>query len=243
MLPNLHKDFILTPLNEVIKAAVSASAGVGNGIETFPLCDYIMQSLFIKMTGFQEQKLKCICWELATFDYEYRYKTEPLKERSNYSDKQSIYKDLVAQIKKRSTKFNMPNGINKAQILTKTTKTINLIFDNTNLSKWSQKSFNEYGVIWSEIKEKHFANDNANLFTAGNEKEISLQKIYIDFLYRHRNRIAHNTQSYQQNLPTLKTLANPNFRYENYFIWFSILILIDEIFIELYGKYLNTFDE
>ncbi|HTA61318.1 MAG TPA: hypothetical protein VK835_02635, partial [Bacteroidia bacterium] len=208
-----------------------------------PLCDYIMQSLFIKMTGFQEQKLKCICWELATFDYEYRYKTEPLKERSNYSDKQSIYKDLVAQIKKRSTKFNMPNGINKAQILTKTTKTINLIFDNTNLSKWSQKSFNEYGVIWSEIKEKHFANDNANLFTAGNEKEISLQKIYIDFLYRHRNRIAHNTQSYQQNLPTLKTLANPNFRYENYFIWFSILILIDEIFIELYGKYLNTFDE
>jgi len=25
------------------------------------------------MTGFQEQKLKCIVWELATDDYEYRY--------------------------------------------------------------------------------------------------------------------------------------------------------------------------
>jgi hypothetical protein len=32
-----------------------------------------MQSIFIKMTGFQEQKLKCIVWELATDDYEYRY--------------------------------------------------------------------------------------------------------------------------------------------------------------------------
>ena len=243
MLPNLHKDFILTPLNEVIKDAVSASAGVGNGIETFPLCDYIMQSLFIKMTGFQEQKLKCICWELATIDFEYRYKTEPLKERSTYSDKQTIYKDLIEQIKKRSTKFLMPDGIKKDNILTKTSEVIKSNFDNTNLSIWSQKRFNEYQVIWSEIEKKHFANDDTNLFTGAPEEIFSLQKIYKDYLYKHRNSIAHNTKSYQQNLPTLKTLENPNFKYENYFVWFAILILIDEIFIELYGKYLKTFDE
>ena len=141
-----------------------------------------MQSLFLKMTGFQEQKLKCICWELATFDFEYRYKTEPLKERSNYSDKQSIYKDLIGQIKKRSANFNMPNGINKNQILNKIADTIKFNFDNTNLSKWSQKSYNEYQAIWSELKESRFANDNTNLFTADNKNEISLQRIYIDFL-------------------------------------------------------------
>ena len=67
-----HKNFILSSISDVLNDAVSASAGVNSGIETYPLCDYIMQSVFLKMTGFQEQKMKCICWELATNDYEYR---------------------------------------------------------------------------------------------------------------------------------------------------------------------------
>jgi len=246
MRPNIHTKFILSPITDILKDVVFASKGVGDGIETFPLCDYVMQSVFIKMTGFQEQKLKCVCWEMASVDFEYRYdySTEPQKERSAYKDKQPVYKDLVEQIKKRSTSFDMPNDIDKEKILTTTTKSIKDTFENTNLSIWSQKSFNEYGIIWSEVEKKHFANDNTNLFMSpAKEQDFSLQKIYKDYLYRHRNRIAHNTQSYQQNLPTLKTLENPNFKYENYFVWFSTLVLIDAIFIALYDKYLNTFDD
>ncbi len=71
---------------------------------------------------------------------------------------------------------------------------------------------------------------------------ISLKKIYENNLYKHRNRVAHNTQSYQRNLPTLKTLANENYQYDNYFVWFAILVLIDEIFIILYEKYLKTIE-
>lgn len=245
MRPNIHTEFILTPITSLLRDVVSASNGVGDGIETFPLCDYIMQSVFIKMTGFQEQKLKCVCWEMASVDFEYRhdYNTEPLKERSAYKDKQSVYKDLVEQIKKRSDNFNLPNDIDKDEILRTTTDSVTSTFQNTNLSIWSQKSFNEYGMIWSEIESKHFANDNTNLFMSpAREEDISLQRIYKEYLYKHRNRIAHNTQSYQQNLPTLKTLENPNFRYENYFVWFSTLVLIDEIFIALYRKYLQLFD-
>jgi hypothetical protein len=250
MRPNIHTDFILSPITDVLKDAVSASAGVGSGIETFPLCDYIMQSVFLKLTGFQEQKLKCVCWELATADFEYRYDrdTKHIGERSKYEDKQAIYKDLVKLIKKRSTSFDIKNDIDKGKILTTTSNAIKDIFDKTNLSIWSQKSFNEYKSIWSEIEKKHFANDANNLFTAITEKqkemgEISLQTIYKDYLYKHRNRIAHNTQSYQQNLPTLKTLIDKNYKYENFFIWFSILVLIDEIFRALYEKYLKTFDD
>ena len=242
---NNHTEFILSPITGILKDVVSASTGIGSGIETYPLCDYIMQSVFLKMTGFQEQKLKCICWEMASVDFEYRYdyNTEPLKERSAYKDKQTVYKDLVEQIKKRSTSFDIPNDIDKDKILITTTKSINDAFENTNLLNWSQKSFNEYGKIWSEVEKKHFANDNTNLFMSpAKEHDFSLQKIYKDYLYRHRNRVAHNTQSYQQNLPTLKTLENPNFKYENYFVWFSVLVLIDEIFMTLYDKYLTTFD-
>lgn len=241
---NIHADFILSPITEILKDVVSASAGIGNGIETYPMCDYVMQSVFVKMTGFQEQKLKCICWELATVDFEYRYdnNTKTVGDRSSYNDKQSIYKDLIGYVKKHIENFNVQTDINKSQILSTATDRVKSIFKHTNLSIWSERSFNEYLTIWSEIEEKHFANDDTNLFTATGNNEISLQRIYRNHLYKHRNKIAHNTQSYQQNLPTLKTLISEDYKFENYFIWFSILVLIDEVFRELYQIFLQTLD-
>lgn len=243
MQPNIHTSFIMSPITEILTDVVSASVGIGSGIETFPMCDYVMQSVFLKMTGFQEQKLKCICWELASVDFEYRYdyKTNPVGERSSYNDKQTLYKDLIGQLQKRSKNFKPASDLDKNGILNRTSTAVKEIFTESNLSIWSQKSFNEYGKIWKEINTKHFANDNNNLFTALKDGELSLQLIYRDYLYRFRNRVAHNTQSYQQNLPTLNTLVSQNYIYENYFIWFSTLVLIDEIFIELYRLYLQTF--
>ncbi len=241
---NNHKDFILSPITDILTDVVSANAGIGSGIETFPLCDYVMQSVFLKMTGFQEQKMKCICWEMATNDYEYRYEftKNALGECSNYKDKQSIYKDLIKQIKKQNIGFNVSTDINKVAILANTTSEITDKFSDTNLSVWTQKSFNEYRSIWSEILYTYFANDDFNLFT-GISSSSSLKKIYEDHLYKQRNRIAHNTQSYQQNLPTLKTLVTEDYKYENYFVFFSVLVLIDSVFIELYKKYLTALDD
>ena len=240
---NNNKDFILSHITDILKDVVTASAGIGSGIETYPLCDYIMQSVFLKMTGSQEQKMKCICWELATNDYEYRYEftKTPLGECSNYKDKSTIYKSLINQIKKHNSDFNVSSDMNKITILSTTISEVNGIFSNTNLSIWKQKSFNEYLIIGGEIQDRHFANDNNNLFTEM-YNGISLKKIYIEHLYKHRNRCAHNTQSYQQNLPTLKTLVNEDYKYYNYFVWFSILVLIDKIFEDLYNKYLEVLE-
>lgn len=244
MRPNIHKDFIVSPITTILKDVVSASAGLGSGIETFPLYDYVMQSVFLKMTGFQEQKMKCICWEMATNDYEYRYDftRNPLGECSNYKDKQTIYKDLIKQIKKQNSRFNVSSDINKVNILANTISAIKDRFLETNLSIWSQKRFNEFDSIWSSITYTYFANDDNNLFTsvAGGS---SLKKIYEEHLYKHRNRIAHNTLSYQQNLPTLKTLVHEDYKYENYFVYFSVLVLIDSIFIELYKQYLTALED
>lgn len=241
---NNHTEFILSPIADILSDVLNSSAGIGDGIETFPLCDYVMQSVFLKMTGFQEQKMKSVCWGLASNDYEYRYEftKTPLGECSNYRDKQIIYKDLIKQIKKRSPIFNVQTDLDKTKILADTALQIKDKFGGTNLSIWAQKSFNEYESIWSQIQLIHFANDEGNLFTSPTTG-ISLKKIYEDHLYRHRNRIAHNTQSYQQNLPTLKTLINDDYRYENYFIHFSLLVLIDSIFIELFRKYLLVHEE
>lgn len=53
-------------------------------------------------------------------------------------------------------------------------------------------------------------------------------------MYLHRNRCAHNLSSYQQNRPSLEILSNIDSVYENYYIRFALLIIIDKIMINLY---------
>ena len=238
---NNHTDFILSPITIILEDAVSASSGIGNGIETYPLYDYIMQSTFLKMTGFQEQKMKCICWELATNDYEYRreFLDDKLGECSSYPEKQKVYKDLIKQTKKHFPTFNVAKKINKKDILASTKSLVKEVFLGTNLLIWAQSNFHEYDIIWKKITDTYFANDDTNLFT-GISDGTSLKDIYVNHLHKHRNRIAHNALSYQQNLPTLKTLMSDNQIYNNYFIYFTILILLDKTFIALYREYLEA---
>lgn len=241
-----HTDFILKPITDILKDVVLASAGIGNGIETFPLCDYVMQSVFLKMTGFQEQKMKCICWELATNDYEHRYNRfskSKLGECSCYSEKNTVYKDLIDCIQRHHSAFVF--SINKQSKLKVICLYIRKIFINTNLSIWAQNGYNTF----EEILTTNIGNSldkNTVLFDNVDKDDLNscnhIRKIY-NHLYRHRNRCAHNIQSYQQNLPTLKTLVGENYRYENYFVRFAILILIDKMFIELYKKYMKTLDD
>lgn len=236
---NIHSQFILSSTVDVLGDAVTASKAVGNGIETFSLYDYLMQSLFLKMTGFQEQKMKCICWELATFDYEYRYEFNktPLGECSSYKDKQKIYSQIIRQIEKNGLKFE-DLDIYKTSILNSTISDISNTFEGTNLSIWAQQNFFKFKDFSSSVAVNHFANAKRSLFSDSN-----LTEIYENHLYRQRNRTAHNTSSYQQNLPTLKTLLDSNYDNENYFIYFFVLVLIDKIFISLYTKYLEVLDK
>lgn len=244
-----HNNFILSPITNIMEDVVSSSLGIGNGIETYPLYDYVMQSVFLKMTGAQEQKMKCILWELATHDYEYRYKRftqNPLGECSTYKEKQEVYKDLIQQIEKKQGKVELSDVIQKNDILQKTLEFIDNTFLNSNLLIWAQKSFENYKNIFEDISIEYFLPDKTNLFTNKNNlsgNNQGLKEIYEEHLYKHRNRVAHNTLSYQQNLPTLKTLVNEDYKYNNYFTYFALLILIDKIFIDLYKEYLISINE
>ena len=87
---NTHTKFILTPILSILKESIIACRGIGIGIETQALSEYVLQTTFLKMTGALEQKMKCICWEIASNDYEYRY--QYLKK--NYGECSS-YKDTL----------------------------------------------------------------------------------------------------------------------------------------------------
>ena len=235
-----HRDFILMPIDKILKEAIFATNAVGFTIKAYPLYDYIMQSIFIKMIGFQEQKLKCIVWELATDDYDYRYRklSNKLGECSSYKDKNEIYKDMIETIKECSSDFEIKGFLDKKDFMDSIENNIVTIFNNSHLANFKLKSFKQFLDIWKKLfSENSLLTDN--LFQS-EEKHIRLINVYQDYLYKARNRIAHNTLSYQQNLPTLKVLKGEDYKYENYFLWFAILVLIDEVFLRLYKKYLEV---
>jgi len=274
-----HTDFILTPITTILEEAVAATSSIGDGIETYPLCDYILQATFLKMTGFQEQKMKCIAWELGTNDFEFRYwwlEKANLGTYSSYDHKNNIYKEFYQVLKRINIDFSITD-INKKSLLDNATHKINEIFKDSNLISWVRADFSYFvSDDWTDIDQ--FLKDENNMFVSipnennrpkkpeRKEKDSdqayedklreynSKYTIYIknkehnlrckyEIMFNQRNRLAHNTLSYQQNLPTLNKLVNETQESRNYFIWFGLLTLIDNIFIELYRLYQDGLED
>lgn len=243
-----HTKFILTPVFEILKDCVNATKGINDGIETYPLCDYIMQTTFLKMTGASEQKLKCILWEIATNDYTFRY--EFLRPQTNYGEcsrmeeKNKVFRDLKNQIKTMNSNTNCFKDVfdtsTKENILEKASQEIIDLFEKSIVSTWQGNQFKYFKKNSKLFLRNQFCNFPTNEINVSLiEKSIN----YDEIVWKHRNRCAHNLKSYQINLPDLSTLVNKEYDYENYFFRFSILILLDEIFMKMYSEYLNLLED
>lgn len=281
-----HQNFILTPITNILEEAVAATAGIGIGMEVYPLSNYILQSTFLSMTGFQEQKLKCICWELATNDFEFRYQwleegNSKQGAYSQYKSKEYVYEKLIATILKYDKDFKIEE-IDKQKILDNCIQTIINIFSNSNLIHGVMSKYNYFeSAMWTnaeqilhshkklfkpreqepkksdklkKIEEKKEKGENIkdneeDQIKQFNERmtkykvssNYNLQDKYSD-MYDNRNRLAHNTLSYQNNLPTFEVLLKETDESRNYFIWFGILVLIDSIMMELFKIYLDKLE-
>lgn len=121
MFTEVHTDFILNPLMAVLADGVLACTSLPMGIGNSALGEYFMQSLFLRMTGAQEQKMKCICWVMATNDYRYRYdllNSKQYGECSEYKHKKGIFEDLYNQIRGYNIFFS-PSDILEDVFITK----------------------------------------------------------------------------------------------------------------------------
>lgn len=101
---SVHSDFILAPVSNILCDTSTITQSMSWGIEMYPLWDNIMQSIFMKMTGAQEQKMKCICWEIATIDFDLRrdiYFSWNLNECSQITDKRKVLNFLRRAILKQ----------------------------------------------------------------------------------------------------------------------------------------------
>ena len=193
-----HSKFISSGISGVLEKGLQAIQLCGSGMETYPLGEYIMQALFLQMTGFNEQKLKCILWELATDDYEFRY--EFLNQRhgecSLYKDKNSVLNSLLDCIKKKSNDFHLDKHSN--MVLEDAKKTCDKLFIDSVLKEWFPREYRFFSDFQKEIV---------------------------------------NPFDYQENLPAFNALCADDYKYENWFVRFFVLILIDNLFSNLYQVY------
>ena len=312
MYTDIHTEFILTPIRTILEQGVNASCSLNIGIESFPISEYYLQSLFLRMTGAAEQKMKCILWQMATDDYQYRNKYlnyQGLGECSTYSSKNTVFKDLLSQIINIKPDFDIHdiwedyvyNPATEAQERSRweskekesRQKQIDSIIKkrNDNGSPMSPEEIKKMtdGIMGKPLNEDNFKNhlsaskcesrvsqileevsqlsvntsfeawrnidllnyqrichkkingrdvaakgkDGANLLNG------NLVKLYNNLVYLQRNKIAHNTVSYQQNLPALETLSSKDYYMHNYFFRFAIILVVDEVFMRLYKAYLS----
>ena len=104
------------------------------------------------------------------------------------------------------------------------------IVGSTMVALWEQHNYLNYIANWKGLASGRFASGDVLL-------DKDYQDLFTNVVYKHRNRCAHNLASFQSNLPTLKTLTEEGFVYDNYYYRFSILMLLDEVFMRLYKAY------
>lgn len=232
-----HESFILKPMSSLVETAVLSVSGTGLSMDCFPFCRYVKDALMLQMTGFQEQKLKCIMWELATDDYDFRYKyilQQNLGECSNIKDKQDIFKHIIRQIRKKEPGYIIPEPV-RDNVVVSAKIVMNTMFDGTILRAGSDREFRDYQDISKSLTKTSFG-DGEQLIR-GLVDGMDAVLFYNDYLYRQRNRLAHNTASYQENIPSFMSLADPNDKLRNCFLFYAYLMMIDGVFVEAFRKY------
>lgn len=230
---SLRTDFIVTPIEEVFCQGIAVANGLkSSGIEAYPVLDYILSSLFLRMTGFSEQKLRSIHWMIATQDLDIRYemiKGDQAKygEYSALDKKKDFYKFMIEEYQKLKGKPISWADADKESIVDYTKN----IFESTLQDSVFQLSYStdvnnaiEFVKTWTKD----------DILCKG----LLGQKIsdLYPSLYKCRNRSAHNTLSYQRDFLSLPELMSSQTTRSNYFVHFAILILLDTIFVKTYTK-------
>lgn len=257
---NTHSAFILTPLSLLLKDASSIIKQVDWHMKTMFLVDHLLSSLFLKMTGSQEQKFKCLVWEIGSADLEYRYKT--IFKSWDYGECSSLKAKnlIIAQLYNSTKKFSWDK---ETPLITN--ERVCILFENAKREVESfyemalhgfalQREYNDFKRLWDS---KYFLIDsiyvitndkNGEKFTLGkkedNIKEADRKKLLFESLYEmlydYRNLCAHNFKIQSNNPYDLSQMSQKRYVADNYLFRFATLVLIDEIIMELYQKFYDA---
>ena len=236
----MHTDFILSNISDVLEDALDATTVLDQGIPHVAVCEYLLQSIYLKITGYQEQKLKCILWILANdnFDFRYRYLKEAndYRECSQLDDKCKVLKELKEILNDKGYPYQFPTkNMIDSQIDAIRSFLINR-FETSIFSRCLPRDFSRFLSFSSKI---HYIENG--YFTSS--KIFGGDHILTNAFktaYRHRNRCAHNLLSYQNNIPSLNDLATDDEGADNYFSRIFVLFLVDNVFTQMFKHYVHN---
>ena len=249
-----HQEFITSSVTDVFREAAAALSSIDDGMMMLKASDYILQTAFMKMTGFLEQKMKCICWEIASQSYEYRHGVF-FKERicgfSSYKEKKSVLNDLIKELSRSNEGFEIDKH-KKQDIILRVEYDMDFFYNVPCVPKIYSRQFaitkelikkikpddilpgaNKGDITKTELFNGQVKGNGQGIITKNGK--IDLQYAYEEIVYKHRNRCAHNTICYQRNNPLIDVVSSADYPFHNYLSRFAILDLIDVIFICVYN--------
>lgn len=218
-----HKEFILTHLTDLIEQTLRPMDLYKGQVCNYIMKEYVLQTLFMKLTGCMEQKAKCILWDIATHDFEYRrefLRENPKQgEYSSYKSKNFVYGALIEH-------GGMIDDTRKEELRTQLVDFKKKILEESILKVWLPRELRNL-----KIKEL-FATKR---WAGSSLLESSLNDEIYEKLYMHRNRCAHNVLSYQGNVMNPQKIKEVGDA--SYATWFTLLVLMDMIYMELYKRF------
>lgn len=244
---NQHDKFLRTSIVSILEEASNALSALSSGINSYMMCEYIMQTIFLKMTGFQEQTMKCLCWERATVDYEYRYERfgnpkNKLGECSCYTEKCSVYADMLNALENKSVLVAYDKWQRGVDWVGEIQKAVDVLYKAIEKHEWMHSEYVRFKndllkrgnqCFYSDGNSKMFfrncQNCSANIKSGTSAIKCScrgLKDIFDISVYKHRNRCAHNLMSYQTVTPTFNSFLTDSAD-DTYFMRFALLIAID----------------
>lgn len=236
----MHTDFIISDIFDVVDDAIMSTSSIGQNIAHYSLCEYLFQSVFLRLTGYQEQKLKCILWEIASDDLDFRYKylsgSVKVNECSQLSDKNIVYNILKKTLEDKNHPFLFPDEIEINRQISEIKDNLISKFETSVFRKWLPREYSRFIEFSSNIRYKRDGYFTLKSIFGGDNY---LNEAF-DKLYRHRNRCAHNLLSYQSNVPKLQDFTKDVDGSDNYFTRILLLCMIDNVFTRMFKFYINN---
>lgn len=236
----MHTDFIISDIFDVVDDAIMSTSSIGQNIAHYSLCEYLFQSVFLRLTGYQEQKLKCILWEIASDDLDFRYKylsgSVKVNECSQLSDKNIVYNILKKTLEDKNHPFLFPDEIEINRQISEIKDNLISKLETSVFRKWLPREYSRFIEFSSNIRYKRDGYFTLKSIFGGDNY---LNEAF-DKLYRHRNRCAHNLLSYQSNVPKLLDFTKDVDGSDNYFTRILLLCMIDNVFTRMFKFYINN---
>lgn len=250
---NQHSAFIATPMSSLLDEFNFSVSSLTPMMETSTLSEYLLRALFLKMTGFQEQKMKCVCWTIANNNFDYRAELlrDKLGECSSKEDKQNVIVLLRDKIQDLDSNFDVVKYISAWDLCQMSDMYLQKWYSLCPIKESLSLHYQDYQDFFKKVPLQN------TCFICSNKKKplmehcegctpkknciikldvLSMSDVY-KLVYNHRNRCAHNLESYQPNFPDLDRIVSVKSKYDNYFVRFFILLVIDDIVRYLYAKY------